>query len=38
VAVYGNELTTSFFSDRMNFDCAGVHVVYKNDWSLFCLK
>jgi peptide/nickel transport system substrate-binding protein len=38
VAVYGNELTTSFFSDRMNFDCSGVHVVYKNDWSLFCLK
>ncbi|HEX8159955.1 MAG TPA: ABC transporter substrate-binding protein [Solirubrobacteraceae bacterium] len=37
-AVYGNELATSFFSERMDFNCAGVHVVYKNDWSLFCLK
>jgi peptide/nickel transport system substrate-binding protein len=38
-AVYGNELSTSFFSERMDFDnCAGVHLVYKNDWSLFCLK
>ena len=39
VAVYGNELATSFFSERMDFqNCSGVHVVYKNDWSLFCLK
>ncbi|HEX8159603.1 MAG TPA: hypothetical protein VF526_19650, partial [Solirubrobacteraceae bacterium] len=39
IAVYGNELTTSFFSDRMDFEnCSGVHVVYKNDWTLFCLK
>ena len=39
VAVYGNELSTSFFSERMNFqNCSGVHPVYKNDWSLFCLK
>jgi peptide/nickel transport system substrate-binding protein len=38
-AVYGNELTTSFFSERMDFqNCAGVHPVYRNDWSLFCLK
>jgi peptide/nickel transport system substrate-binding protein len=38
-AIYGNELSTSFFSERMNFEkCHGVHVVYKNDWSLFCLK
>jgi peptide/nickel transport system substrate-binding protein len=37
--VYGNELSTSFFSDRMDFaNCSGVHPVYKNDWSLFCLK
>ncbi|MEA2220338.1 MAG: peptide/nickel transport system substrate-binding protein, partial [Solirubrobacteraceae bacterium] len=39
VTVYGNELSTSFFSDRMDFqNCAGVHPVYKNDWTLFCLK
>jgi len=38
-AIYGNELSTSFFSERMDFEnCAGVHPVYKNDWSLFCLK
>jgi peptide/nickel transport system substrate-binding protein len=37
--VYGNELSSSFFSERMDFEnCAGVHPVYKNDWSLFCLK
>jgi peptide/nickel transport system substrate-binding protein len=37
--VYGNELSTSFFSERMDFqNCAGVHPVYKNDWTLFCLK
>jgi peptide/nickel transport system substrate-binding protein len=39
IAVYGSELSTSFFSERMDFDnCAGVHPVYKNDWALFCLK
>jgi peptide/nickel transport system substrate-binding protein len=39
IAVYGSELSTSFFSERMNFkDCAGVHVAYKNDWAMFCLK
>jgi peptide/nickel transport system substrate-binding protein len=39
VAVYGNGLTTSFFSARMDTqNCSGVHPVYKNDWSLFCLK
>ncbi len=38
-AIYGNELSTSFFSERMDFEnCSGVHPVYKNDWSLFCLK
>jgi peptide/nickel transport system substrate-binding protein len=37
--VYGNELSSSFFSERMDFEnCSGVHPVYKNDWSLFCLK
>jgi peptide/nickel transport system substrate-binding protein len=39
IAVYGSELSTSFFSERMNFqDCSAVHPVYKNDWALFCLK
>jgi hypothetical protein len=39
VAVYGSELSTSFFSERMDFqNCNGVHPVYKNDWALFCLK
>jgi peptide/nickel transport system substrate-binding protein len=39
VAVYGNGLTTSFFSERMDVkNCSGVHPVYKNDFSLFCLK
>jgi peptide/nickel transport system substrate-binding protein len=38
-AIYGNELSTSFFSERMDFEnCSGIHPVYKNDWSLFCLK
>jgi peptide/nickel transport system substrate-binding protein len=38
-AVYGNELSTSFFSERMDVqNCSAVHPVYKNDWSLFCLK
>jgi hypothetical protein len=39
VAVYGNGLATSFFSARMDTqNCSGVHPVYKNDWSLFCLR
>jgi peptide/nickel transport system substrate-binding protein len=38
-AVYGNELSTSFFSERMDFEnCSGISPIYKNDWSLFCLK
>ena len=29
----------TFFSERMDFEnCAGVHPVWKNDWSQFCLK
>jgi len=36
---YGNEESTSFFSERMNAqDCSGLHPVYKNDWLLFCRK
>lgn len=36
---YGYEEATSFFSERMNFkDCSGVHPVWKNDWTQFCLK
>jgi peptide/nickel transport system substrate-binding protein len=39
VLPYGNEKSTSFFSERMNAqDCAGLHPVYKNDWLLFCRK
>jgi peptide/nickel transport system substrate-binding protein len=39
IAVYGSELSTSFFSERMDFqNCSGVHPVYKNDFALFCLK
>jgi peptide/nickel transport system substrate-binding protein len=39
IAVYGNELSTSFFSDRMDFqNCNGVSPIYKNDWLQFCLK
>jgi peptide/nickel transport system substrate-binding protein len=39
VAVYGNELSTSFYSERIDFqNCNGVSPVYKTDWSLFCLK
>ena len=38
-AIYGNELSTSFYSERMDFEnCHGVHPVYKNDWAQFCLK
>ena len=36
---YGYEESTTFFSERMDFEnCTGVHPVYKNDWLLFCLK
>ncbi len=39
IVPYGYEKSTSFFSERMNFkDCAGVHPVWKNDWTQFCLK
>jgi peptide/nickel transport system substrate-binding protein len=38
-AVYGNELATSFFSQRMDAkNCSGVSPIYKSDWSQFCLK
>jgi peptide/nickel transport system substrate-binding protein len=38
-AIYGHELASSFFSERMDFEnCSGVHPVFKNDWALFCLK
>ncbi len=36
---YGYEEATTFFSERMDFEnCAGIHPVYKNDWTQFCLK
>jgi peptide/nickel transport system substrate-binding protein len=39
VAVYGNELSTNFFSDRMDItNCSGIGPVYKTDWVQFCLK
>ena len=39
VVPYGYEKSTSFFSERMGFEnCAGVHPVWKNDWTQFCLK
>ena len=39
IVPYGYEKATSFFSERMDFEnCAGVHPVYKNDWTQFCLK
>jgi peptide/nickel transport system substrate-binding protein len=39
VAPYGYEESSSFFSERMDAQgCSGVHPVYKNDWTLFCLK
>jgi peptide/nickel transport system substrate-binding protein len=39
LAPYGSEQSTSFFSERMNpTACRGLHPVYKNDWSQFCLK
>ncbi|MEA2190537.1 MAG: peptide/nickel transport system substrate-binding protein [Solirubrobacteraceae bacterium] len=37
--VYGYELSTEFFSDRMNVDkCSGTSPIYKTDWLQFCLK
>jgi hypothetical protein len=39
IVPYGYEKSTSFFSERMGFQgCAGVHPVWKNDWTQFCLK
>jgi peptide/nickel transport system substrate-binding protein len=38
VAPYGTEKSSSFFSERMDANCSGVHPVYKNDWNQFCLK
>jgi peptide/nickel transport system substrate-binding protein len=39
VATYGNEKSSSFFSERMDGEnCAGIHPVYKNDWLQFCKK
>jgi peptide/nickel transport system substrate-binding protein len=39
VVPYGSELTSTFMSERMDFkDCNGVHQVFKNDWTMFCLK
>jgi peptide/nickel transport system substrate-binding protein len=39
VAPYGSELTSTFMSERMDYeDCNGIHQVFKNDWALFCLK
>ena len=36
---YGTEESSSFLSDRMDFEnCTGVHPVYGNDWLLFCKK
>jgi peptide/nickel transport system substrate-binding protein len=36
---YGSEKSSTFMSERMNYkDCNGVHQVFKNDWTLFCLK
>jgi peptide/nickel transport system substrate-binding protein len=37
--MYGSEQASTFFSERMDFEnCSGTHVVYKNDWTLLCLK
>jgi peptide/nickel transport system substrate-binding protein len=40
IVPYGNELASTFTSDRIDFQkCSGApHFVYRNDWSLFCLK
>ena len=37
--VYGYELSTQFFSERMDIEkCSGTSPVYKTDWLQFCLK
>jgi peptide/nickel transport system substrate-binding protein len=37
--VYGYELSTEFYSERMNVDkCSGTSPIYKTDWLQFCLK
>jgi peptide/nickel transport system substrate-binding protein len=39
VAVYGNELSSNFFSERIDIEnCNGIGPVYKTDWLQFCLK
>src|SRR5215211_314037 len=39
VVPYGSELTSTFMSERMDYaNCNGIHQVFKNDWTLFCLK
>jgi peptide/nickel transport system substrate-binding protein len=39
VVPYGSELSTTFMSERMDYkNCNGIHQVFKNDWTLFCLK
>jgi peptide/nickel transport system substrate-binding protein len=39
VVPYGNEKASSFFSERMDFEnCSGVHPVWENDWTAFCIK
>jgi peptide/nickel transport system substrate-binding protein len=40
IVPYGNEEASTFMSDRIDFQkCSGgPHFVYRNDWSLFCLK
>jgi peptide/nickel transport system substrate-binding protein len=39
VVPYGSELSSTFMSERMNYkDCNGIHQVFKNNWTQFCLK
>ena len=39
VAPYGQETTSTFFSERMDFEnCLLFHPVYLNDYSSWCLK
>ena len=39
IAPYGYEEKTTFMSERMDFqNCAGLHPVWQNDWTQFCLK
>jgi peptide/nickel transport system substrate-binding protein len=38
-AIYGSELKSSFYSERMDSSgCKVSHEVYLHDWTLFCLK